>query len=219
MQSKLVLPYATPGEPITSGDILNNVAAVIVGAIVGAALVVGVGLWLFVSLGFNIDGSSLSSQSNFSIRPIIMGIITLLAIAGFIRLVRKTPRNWFLGGPLRRGGGHGGHGVDRGVEFFAVIGASGFGAGGRYNRCYNHEKRGVSIMVKLTVRKIGNSLGVILPRETINKLDVAEGDSLALTHGPDGCRITAYDPNFEKQMKIAEAGMRKYRNALRELAK
>jgi len=74
-------------------------------------------------------------------------------------------------------------------------------------------------MVRMTVRKIGNSLGVILPAEATAALHVAEGDKLFLTQSPEGFRLTPYDPAFERQMKIAAKGMKRYRNALRELAK
>lgn len=74
-------------------------------------------------------------------------------------------------------------------------------------------------MVKMTVRKIGNSLGVILPVEATAALQVAEGDKLFLTQSPEGFRVTPYDPAFARQMKVAAKGMKKYRNALRELAK
>jgi putative addiction module antidote len=74
-------------------------------------------------------------------------------------------------------------------------------------------------MVKLTVRKIGNSLGVILPQEALTELGLREGDSITLTETPSGYAITGYDPEFDRAMKIAEEGMRRYRNALRELAK
>jgi len=74
-------------------------------------------------------------------------------------------------------------------------------------------------MVQMTVRKIGNSLGVILPAEATAVLQVAEGDKLFLTQSPEGFRITPYDPSFERQMKVAAKGMKKFRNALRELAK
>ena len=74
-------------------------------------------------------------------------------------------------------------------------------------------------MVQMTVRKIGNSLGVILSAEVTTALQVGEGDKLFLTQSPEGFRITPYDPAFERQMKVATKGMKKYRNALRELAK
>jgi putative addiction module antidote len=73
---------------------------------------------------------------------------------------------------------------------------------------------------EMKVRKIGNSLGLLLPKETAQELDVAEGESLFLCRAPEGrFYLTAYDPEFDKQMVIARKGMRKYRNTLRELAK
>ena len=74
-------------------------------------------------------------------------------------------------------------------------------------------------MVQITVRKVGNSLGVILPAEATAALQVGEGDRLFLTRSPEGFRLTPYDPAFERQMKVADEGMKQYRNALRELAK
>lgn len=74
-------------------------------------------------------------------------------------------------------------------------------------------------MLEVTVRKIGNSLGVILPAEATTTLKVRKGDKLFLTESPDGYRITPFDPEFSRQMKVAAKGMRKYRRALRELAK
>ena len=74
-------------------------------------------------------------------------------------------------------------------------------------------------MTSLTVRKIGNSLGVILPQEVLGKLRVQEGDRLTLTESPEGMKLTAYDPEFSRKMKKAEEIMSRYRNALRELAK
>ena len=75
-------------------------------------------------------------------------------------------------------------------------------------------------MQTLKVRKIGNALGVILPKNAIEQLHVEEGEVVYLTESADGgYKITPYDPDFERQMKIAEKGMGKYRNALRELAK
>ena len=74
-------------------------------------------------------------------------------------------------------------------------------------------------MTSVTVRKIGNSLGVILPAEVATALNVTKDDKLFLTETPGGMRITPYDPQFARQMKAATRGMKKYRNALRELAK
>ena len=73
-------------------------------------------------------------------------------------------------------------------------------------------------MVTLTVRRIGSSLGVILPREAAKTLNVGEGDQLILTETPDGMKITSFDEDFARQIQAAEKCIRKYRNALRELA-
>ncbi len=74
-------------------------------------------------------------------------------------------------------------------------------------------------MVKTTVRKIGNSLGVILPVEALHALHVREGDAVYLTEAPDGLQLTAFEPDFEETMRAAGNVMRRYRNALHELAK
>jgi putative addiction module antidote len=74
-------------------------------------------------------------------------------------------------------------------------------------------------LVKLTVRKVGNSLGVTLPAQAARALHVKEGDPLYLTEAPDGFRLTPYDPDFEKTMEAAEDFMSRYKNALRDLAK
>lgn len=74
--------------------------------------------------------------------------------------------------------------------------------------------------MKTTVRKIGNSYGIILPKEALHTLKVKEGDALYLTDAP-GCslRVTPETQELASVMAIAERGMRKYRNALQELAK
>ncbi|HTL99991.1 MAG TPA: AbrB/MazE/SpoVT family DNA-binding domain-containing protein [Candidatus Omnitrophota bacterium] len=74
-------------------------------------------------------------------------------------------------------------------------------------------------MVKLKIRKVGNSLGLTLPAEVVQALHVREGDPLYLTEAPDGFRLTPYDPEFAEGMAIAEEVMARYRNALRDLAK
>lgn len=73
--------------------------------------------------------------------------------------------------------------------------------------------------MKLKITPIGNSFGVILPKEALAKLKVTGGDSVFITETQDGFRITPYDPEFEAQMKVARQVMKKRRNALRELAK
>ncbi len=75
-------------------------------------------------------------------------------------------------------------------------------------------------MVQLTVRKVGNSLGVTLPVQAAQILHVREGDKLFLTEAPGGCfRLTPYDPNFAETMEVAEGFMSRFKNALRDLAK
>ncbi len=73
--------------------------------------------------------------------------------------------------------------------------------------------------MQLKVRKVGNSLGVILPKEVVARLKVADGDMLNLTEGPSDYRLSAYDPAFARQLEAGEKIMKRYRNALRELAK
>ena len=68
------------------------------------------------------------------------------------------------------------------------------------------------------VHKVGNSLNLRLPKDAANALRVSEGDIVYLTETADGdYRVTAFDPEFERQMALAGKGMRQYRNALREL--
>lgn len=74
--------------------------------------------------------------------------------------------------------------------------------------------------IETKVRKIGNSLGIVLPKEATAALKVKEGDALYLTEAPQGSfRITPEQPGFANAMEVADRGMRRYRNALRELAK
>ena len=75
-------------------------------------------------------------------------------------------------------------------------------------------------MVEVKIRKFGNSLGVILPKEVVARLNSSEGERLFLVEEPGGdYRLTPFDPAFEKKMAKADDIMNRYRNALRELAK
>ena len=75
-------------------------------------------------------------------------------------------------------------------------------------------------MASTKIRKIGNSLGVVLPKTVLTRLNVSDGDQLYLSEAPDGSmRITPYDPEFEEQMQAAKDGMSQYRNTLRELSR
>lgn len=74
--------------------------------------------------------------------------------------------------------------------------------------------------MKLEVKRIGNSAGLILPKELVGRLKLDQGDWLHVTENADGTLLLSpYDPTFEKGMKIAEKAMKTYRNALAELAK
>ncbi|TXM73861.1 AbrB family transcriptional regulator [Methylobacterium sp. WL69] len=74
--------------------------------------------------------------------------------------------------------------------------------------------------MKLEVKKIGNSTGLILPKELLTKLNIAQGDWLSVIENSDGSvRLSPLDPTFERGMEIAEKAMKTYRNALSELAK
>ena len=77
-------------------------------------------------------------------------------------------------------------------------------------------------MLELKVRKFGNSLGVVLPKEAIRRLNTAEGERLLLIESPDGSyqlAPTDTDEEFEKKMNQARDIMGRYRNTLRALAK
>jgi len=74
--------------------------------------------------------------------------------------------------------------------------------------------------MKLEVKKIGNSTGLILPKELLAQLDIKQGQSLYVTRLPDGgVRLTPFDPEFEKAMAIADEIMDEYRDTLKALAK
>jgi putative addiction module antidote len=74
-------------------------------------------------------------------------------------------------------------------------------------------------MISFKVRKVGGSLGVILPKEALERLKVAEGDAIYLTEAPGGYRIVNYDPALEQEMASARKMAKKWRPLLRELAK
>ena len=72
-------------------------------------------------------------------------------------------------------------------------------------------------VLKLT--QIGNSVGVILPKEALSRLKLAKGDTLFLTETPDGYAITPYDPALEDEIAAGRAFMRDFRNMFHQLAK
>jgi putative addiction module antidote len=72
--------------------------------------------------------------------------------------------------------------------------------------------------MKLKITTIGNSVGVVLPKELLAKLRVEKGDSLFVTELADGIKLASYDPEFAAQMAVAERVMREDRDVLRKLA-
>jgi putative addiction module antidote len=89
---------------------------------------------------------------------------------------------------------------------------------GYYNS--NNAKGGAQAVIQLKVRKFGNSLGVVLPKEVINRLNTGDGEPLFLIEGPDGgYQLTPYDPIFEEKMAKADDIINRYRNTLHVLSK
>ena len=74
-------------------------------------------------------------------------------------------------------------------------------------------------MLKVKVTAVGNSMGILLPKEALNKLKASKGDTLYLVDSPEGLTLTPYQQDFETQMEAAEKVMKKYRNTFHELAK
>ena len=74
-------------------------------------------------------------------------------------------------------------------------------------------------MIQVKVTQIGNSLGIVLPKEALAHLGVAKGEKLSVVEQANGVLLTTLDPDFEAAVEVARKGMKKYRNALSELAK
>lgn len=74
-------------------------------------------------------------------------------------------------------------------------------------------------MVRLKIRRIGTSLGVILPKEVLARMKVGEGEELFLTEVPGGVRLTAHDPTVEEQIELGREFMKEYRETFRALAR
>ena len=72
--------------------------------------------------------------------------------------------------------------------------------------------------MKLKITTVGNSAGVVLPKELLTRLRVEKGDELYVTELPDGIKLAPYDPEFERQMEVVERIMREDRDLLRKLA-
>ncbi|MEO6223294.1 MAG: AbrB/MazE/SpoVT family DNA-binding domain-containing protein [Vicinamibacterales bacterium] len=76
------------------------------------------------------------------------------------------------------------------------------------------------MVLELKLRKVGNSVGVVLPKEALAHLNVGEGDTLCVTDSGDGSlRLTPTSPGVVEQLEVAKDVLRRYRHTLRELAK
>ena len=73
--------------------------------------------------------------------------------------------------------------------------------------------------MEIKLRKVGNSVAFIVPKEVRTKMGVKEGDAVYLVETKDGYRMTPYDPEFSKQMELARKVQAKHKDALHELAK
>jgi putative addiction module antidote len=74
-------------------------------------------------------------------------------------------------------------------------------------------------MQTLKLTQIGNSVGLILPKDVLARLKLEKGDTVFLTDAPGGVTITPHDPGFAEQMELARQIMKERRDVLRELAK
>lgn len=76
------------------------------------------------------------------------------------------------------------------------------------------------MVLELKIRKVGNSVGVILPKQALAHLNVAEGDTVSVTEAADGSlRISPHKAEVARQLAVAQDVLKRYRNTLRELAK
>jgi putative addiction module antidote len=74
-------------------------------------------------------------------------------------------------------------------------------------------------MIQLKIRKIGNSLGVVLPKEALARLKAGEGDVLFVSETPDGLTLSIIDERVAEQVDVMRDVAQRYRNTLRTLAK
>jgi len=88
----------------------------------------------------------------------------------------------------------------------------------RYNACMN-KMPPLPAGHALKLVKIGNSTGVILPKDLLDRMGVQQGDSLTIVPDGIGFALKPHDPEFEKQMAAAREVMKRRKKALRELAK
>lgn len=75
------------------------------------------------------------------------------------------------------------------------------------------------MVAKLKMRKMGGSLATVIPKDMAERMNLREGDEVFAIETKDGFLLSHYDPEFEAAMAAFEIGRKRYRNALRELAK
>jgi len=78
---------------------------------------------------------------------------------------------------------------------------------------------GIEALMKLKLRAVGTSTGIVLPKETLQRMNVKQGDALFAVETPDGYLLTPYDAEVEEQVRVGREFMAKYRDAFRALAK
>ncbi|WP_157267382.1 AbrB/MazE/SpoVT family DNA-binding domain-containing protein [Azohydromonas aeria] len=74
-------------------------------------------------------------------------------------------------------------------------------------------------MTALKLTQIGNSVGVILPKEVLAKLKLEKGDTVFVTDAANGVLLTPYDPALDEQLKLGREFMREFRDTFHQLAK
>jgi putative addiction module antidote len=75
------------------------------------------------------------------------------------------------------------------------------------------------MVLELKLRKVGNSVGIVLPKQALAHLKVGEGDTVCLTDAANGSLRMTANPEVSRQMEVVQDVMQRYRNTLRELAK
>jgi putative addiction module antidote len=74
-------------------------------------------------------------------------------------------------------------------------------------------------MTALKLTQIGNSVGLILPKELLARLKLEKGDTVFVTDAPNGVNLTPFDPTLEKQLELGREFMREFRDTFHQLAK
>ncbi len=72
--------------------------------------------------------------------------------------------------------------------------------------------------LKMKLRRIGNSLGFMVPKESLQELGLAEGDEFLVVRTENGVQLTRHDPEFERALEFSRKAQRRYPNAMKKLA-